>query len=402
MVDVFAQMENICINNHPIIAQQTCDQNFTSIQEAIQYLENSINQDSDTIYTASHYWLTKSILKEYCGDKIDKNEIEKKLTMENTPETIEIMDDIQKKYNTRKSELKTNNTQDEHQYCTQKYIAYTMVENYQNEFLQIARNMWLLSPQIVATGDNDVSSDKILLYKFSNRNTTNKETQIKYFLSEFHQEYPDKLANIIKNITIQSSETAMKNLEIDHILTKQEKETIQEALNISFSPSCGTNKWYHKIQQYYNDDNTVEDTILEEIKLNIWLCKSYQYMDQLSEQIQKLLIHEIGHYVYFFKDKENKTFSDICRKKQENNNITNTCENNDFISNYAKTSSEEDYAETFSRWAIARHKETLFSWSLHNAPAVETTLAKKLSYFDTKIIIPTTNTTNYIVTNYTK
>ena len=60
--DIFAKMQNICINNHSIIAQQACDQNFDTIQDAVTYLENTIDPETDTIYNAQYYGIIQSLL----------------------------------------------------------------------------------------------------------------------------------------------------------------------------------------------------------------------------------------------------------------------------------------------------------------------------------------------------
>jgi hypothetical protein len=77
MTDIFAQMENLCINSKPMIAQETCQKNFTTIQEAVAYIESEVNPETDTIYNASHYSLLTSILREYCGPKIDRDVLKK-------------------------------------------------------------------------------------------------------------------------------------------------------------------------------------------------------------------------------------------------------------------------------------------------------------------------------------
>lgn len=118
---------------------------------------------------------------------------------------------------------------------------------------------------------------------------------------------------------------------------------------------------------------------MKEIKLEISLCNSYQYIDQLAEQIKKLLFHEIGHYIYYTKDGSTNTFETICRDAKKKIK-KNTCTSDGFVSSYAQKNSEEDYAETFSRWAITQPSEEN---NVHSSAEDETTLSKKFSYFDT-------------------
>lgn len=139
------------------------------------------------------------------------------------------------------------------------------------------------------------------------------------------------------------------------------------------------------------------DTKLQKIQLNIHLCKSYQYIDELEINVPKLLIHEIGHYIYSFKDKTANRFEKICRN-QNGDKQYNKCDSTAFVTNYSKTNAEEDYAETFSRWAISKintnQKPTtkVLSENIHGAASSSvayttstsktTTIDKKFNYFD--------------------
>ena len=87
--------------------------------------------------------------------------------------------------------------------------------------------------------------------------------------------------------------------------------------------------------------------------MDIPLCDSYQYIDQLNTQVKKLLLHELGHYIYYFKDKSTNAFESLCRSS-DGKTTKNVCTSDEFVSAYAQTSTEEDYAETFSRWALTK------------------------------------------------
>jgi hypothetical protein len=59
------------------------------------------------------------------------------------------------------------------------------------------------------------------------------------------------------------------------------------------------------------------------------------------------LSHELWHYIYFFKDKNPSSFSEICWNKWQIN-----CLPSEFVSKYATKSVEEDYAESFAYWYL--------------------------------------------------
>lgn len=69
MTDTLAKIDNICIKNVPIVATQLCERNFASVQEAVGYIESQVDPETDTLYTATHYGLLSSVLREYCGRK---------------------------------------------------------------------------------------------------------------------------------------------------------------------------------------------------------------------------------------------------------------------------------------------------------------------------------------------
>lgn len=55
------------------------------------------------------------------------------------------------------------------------------------------------------------------------------------------------------------------------------------------------------------------------------------------------MLHEIGHYLSFFKDRNRTNFNTICRTSGKS-----ICDNKDFPSSYAQTHQEEDYTESFA------------------------------------------------------
>ena len=161
------------------------------------------------------------------------------------------------------------------------------------------------------------------------------------------------MAHIIKNMSISATNDALNDLHDMNILTNNEIKTIKDKLELRFVESCGDNKGYHKINQYFGDNDILQNTTLEEIKLDISLCDSYQYIDQLNTQVKKLLLHELGHYIYYFKDTSTNVFESLCRRS-DGKTTKNVCTSDEFVSSYAQTTTEEDYAETFSRWALTK------------------------------------------------
>ncbi len=141
----------------------------------------------------------------------------------------------------------------------------------------------MLTPKAILPGDKLTKmSDKIVLDSFSEQKKDNDKIDINYLLASFGSTNADDIANIIKNISVNAAEDSLNALKDMKILTDSEKTRIKDKLEIGFVSSCGKNQGYHTIKQYYSDNDVLKDTTLEEIRLDISLCDSYQYIDQLE------------------------------------------------------------------------------------------------------------------------
>ncbi len=396
MTDIFAQIENICINGKPMIAQEICEKNFNTIQEAVNYIESEVSPETDTIYNAQHYSILTSILREYCGPEIDRDILKKQRTLfksinkikDSTTKILYLKKIYDIWYNKSKETIWTW----ENIFCSQKYEAYNMLDMSKKAFIKELKKKRLLDASAISW-TNKKDSDLFILSSFYTWSSKEDKSDIEYTLPSYKDsKLNQELANITKNISIKAIEDAINLLLKNNVLSSKDVDLIEKHLEIIFVPWCDKNTWYHKINQYLNEKDEITEVSLEEIKLNINLCKSYQYIDELSTNVSKLLIHEIWHYVYTFKDKTLANFEDICRSNQ-----LNKCNSAGFVTKYSQTNPEEDYSETFSRRALAQLKNdkryisfySTFSalpqfnlvWTTHWS-AIENILYQKFSYFD--------------------
>lgn len=415
LTDIFSQISNICINHKPIIAQQLCNKNFGNIQDAVSYLESMIDPETDNIYNAQYYGIVKSVLSDYCGTKIDKNIVDTETknmnaiaTIKNVSEKIGALKDANGVWKTKSLE---SDFSGEAQFCTQKYLAYAMLDLSKTLFLKELKKWSLLSPRPLVSGQKIIKkSDIFIVNNFAQWIQDNNGLHINYTLGNSWNANTTAIATIIKNISVKATDDSINALHDMNILTASEQKTIKDILTLNFISSCDKNQWYHRIKQYYNDKNVLQNTTLEKIQVNVWLCDSYQYIDQISEQVKKLVIHEIWHYVYYLKDNSTNAFDTICRSIRGKTK-RNICNRDEFVSNYSQTSPEEDYAETFSRRALTEiHNDTTYlsyyrkniytnlSWSLvdirdvalsgsiHSSAGYisleDNALSKKFDYFD--------------------
>ncbi len=120
------------------------------------------------------------------------------------------------------------------------------------------------------------------------------------------------------------------------------------------------------------------DKAFSSITLVVNLCNAPFYMNNFQAYMNHILVHELGHYVYYFKDTTHTVFDALCRK-----NKTNVCNGSAFVSDYAMTMMEEDYAESFAyRYLVINERQRnnylLFQEFKQLKP---TGISKKIDYF---------------------
>ena len=124
------------------------------------------------------------------------------------------------------------------------------------------------------------------------------------------------------------------------------------------------------------EDSLSKDTRFKEIKLYISTCNPLPNPAQLFSYIEHVLVHELGHYIYFFKDPKARLFTQICWKEEQS-----TCKLQDFHSLYAETNKEEDYAESFAYWYQYQSKTTWDSDALEHWSAASERISLKEQHF---------------------
>lgn len=151
------------------------------------------------------------------------------------------------------------------------------------------------------------------------------------------------------------------------ILSTEDIERISGKIILDYTASCkALNGSY---QMSYNQ----EHKYLNHILLHINICDDEFYLNHFKEYIDQLLIHELGHYIYYFTDQDTKAFTHVCW-----GNSTTSCTKEDFISEYSRTNQEEDYAEHFMYWYLIH-----FNPNNRVAQTIPTSLYKKMWHFTT-------------------
>ncbi|MBB1578616.1 MAG: hypothetical protein HG424_001365 [candidate division SR1 bacterium] len=173
-------------------------------------------------------------------------------------------------------------------------------------------------------------------------------------------------------LTENSVQTILGNLENKGILTDQDLKNLDNKIEVFYVPSCEISKGSFHILE----DSLSKDTRFKEIKLYISTCNPLPNAVQLFSYIEHVLVHELGHYIYFFKDPKAKLFTQICWKEGQS-----TCKLQDFHSLYAETNKEEDYAESFAYWYQYQSKTTGDSDALEHGSAASERISLKEQHF---------------------
>jgi hypothetical protein len=144
-------------------------------------------------------------------------------------------------------------------------------------------------------------------------------------------------------------------------------------IEINYVKGCGTTHGsYHMTQRTDGSKRT-----FKLIKLNINLCNQQTYLENFNRYVRQIFIHELGHYLYYFKDPSTTLFDNLCRSSKR------TCDSEDFVSTYAEKNKEEDYAESFAHWYIQSTTNTTMIVDQEHGSATTSPLRlAKERYFD--------------------
>jgi len=126
----------------------------------------------------------------------------------------------------------------------------------------------------------------------------------------------------------------------------------------------------------YGDTST---TSLQSIDLHFSLCNDARlksvWDDTLRSYAKWLIVHELGHYLYYIKDTTFSVFERICWEGERN-----ICTADDFIGEYAQTEKYEDYAEHFTYWYLVTVDKEEPLWKPSNPNAKK--FQAKMKYFN--------------------
>ena len=248
-------------------------------------------------------------------------------------------------------------TEESEVFCKQKVMGYSLLKKIQHEKIH---NTTKINKQALSAKAN--KNTKTQQIKSTTNQATSpslpstdvsKEKKVETWLFTWKKVWPRELTFDHDKEPLKSpSEIKLgENIEqsiyktLDLLLSKQllnwdEIKLFNQKIKIHYTTKCQPLRG--NFQLINNDDWSRSP---KGIELLVSLCKPLPEVKSLERQLQHILTHELGHYIYFFRDKTTEKFNTICRNDEQN-----TCTKRDFYSNYSQENKEEDYAESFAFW----------------------------------------------------
>ena len=252
-------------------------------------------------------------------------------------------------------DIETNDTE---MFCKEKVIGYSLLKKIQHETIQKHTETNKQQWNTIKINKNSTKSQVIPISDKSNSTSHPSNTPLKEKKTEV---WPSKWKKVwSRELTFDHDKEPLKspseiklgeNIEqsiyktLDLLLSKQllnwdEIKLFNQKIKIHYTTKCQPLRG--NFQLINNDDWSRSP---KGIELLVSLCKPLPEVKSLERQLQHILTHELGHYIYFFRDKTTEKFNTICRNDKQN-----TCTKRDFYSNYSQENKEENYAESFAFW----------------------------------------------------
>lgn len=336
---------------------------INNIFDAINYIKNTINFDNITIKSYVPYTDVQNAIKKYCP-KSTVEQAEKELQPLKEARTSYlnkpwIDKSLSDRFNLVKDIISEQKQENVYKYCKDSYLLFSILKTTQDLY------SW----------EKDVK-----------KNTSTKDTTTQTPKTESHNSAPTKkldftfihntdwLPNDAKKSFSESSENYLQEILADlvdiNILDKNDLKILNNKIEVTYQQSCNITEWSFRV---IRNKQSWEYTF-KWIKLIIAYCERNNTPARQKRHVQQILAHELGHYIYFFKDKNPSKFSEIC---WDNGKIN--CLPEEFVSNYATKSKEEDYAESFAYWYLYN---TDWSWDNQHGAAPDNPINKRARYFE--------------------
>lgn len=337
------------------------------IQSEVVALETEIELWDSTIYTNISYRPVRQILEAQCSER---SLVKGKRITDAAAALVEkrygsngayLLTDTQELYTLITRLQKKTATYDDEKYCATKYVLNTIQLKLREIHLGYMEDTWLidefdwvneLDPVINGFDAKAwIIQQHIDAYRTSVSNVWSV-IQARILNPEFldtltpQQEVLTQKAQWLMEVILAQ---AMIDLRERKFLTQDEINDLSGKIQYEYVAACGVFNGKYEIKQTFRNDELI-DQAPNSLTLKVNLCPSYFVIRDLPEIYQKIITHELGHHVYYFRDQQTDQFADYCWNGDKNRN--GSCMSDDFVTSYAQTSALEDYAEHFMYWFL--------------------------------------------------
>lgn len=330
--------------------------------ETQTFIENTLKLSEAKLEDQLPFALIKEVLKKECPSKsIQEAEAQfqelKGIWKEKIP-SWKFAIIMKERFQLLTKVITSINTREEARFCQQKYLTFSLLELTQDLTLskKPLKEEGKLTP--LKEKETEIQAPKLTTSSEAEHGSATEE---KYLDLTHHTE---KLKTKKEKTFALRAERSIQNLiwemRDQKILNTEDIARLDGKISVQYFSNCEkTRGSFHVLK-----NKSTQSHSFKGINLAINLCKSQSFDKRFDNYVRQILTHELGHYMYFFKDQKTQDFDQICWNGKQKR-----CESSGFFSRYAETNKEEDYAESFAYWYLDSFngKEKEF-WS---APANE-------------------------------
>ena len=335
---------------------------INNIFDAINYIKNTINFGNITIKSYVPYSDVQNAIKKYCP-KTSVDQANKELQPLKEARTSYlnkpwIDKSLSDRFDLVKDIISEQKQENVYKYCKDSYLLFSILKTTQDLYSwekdsKKNTNTTTQTSKAETESHNSASSKKLDFTFIHNTNWLPDDAKKSF--SESSENYLQAILADLVDI---------------NILDKNDLKTLNNKIEVTYLQSCEITEWSFRVVR---NKQTWEYTF-KWIKLIIAYCEKNKTPERQKRHVQQILAHELGHYIYFFKDKNPSKFSEIC---WDNGKIN--CLPEEFVSNYATKSKEEDYAESF---AYRYLYNTAWSSDNQHGAAPDNPINRRARYFE--------------------
>ena len=235
-------------------------------------------------------------------------------------------------------------------YCSLKYILYTVQSHLRDYHVWIMKNTWIIRDfdgfvlwgaihgeaaklEILDSYIAKLQPYELQLWEtidFIDGDSVTSDDDAWVKVSEKNKK--------IMQLTVYKAMTELRNA---GLLTEADVQELKDKFVLDLRLSCDSFHGNYRVTETFDHTGEHIKFSTDEVPLDVNVCWNYFLLKELPEHFYKIVIHELGHHFYYYRDRVwHENFENICWSWSQ-------CTANDFVSDYAKTSAIEDYADHF-------------------------------------------------------